>query len=59
MSNEFELIEHRQSKGVHAFLIDMNYRRPHLHTDLELIYVLKGQLIVQTEGRKITVQEQE
>lgn len=59
MSNEFELIEHHQSKGVHAFLIEMNYRRPHLHTDLELIYVVEGQLTVHTEGQKHWVREKE
>ncbi|MHC5268577.1 AraC family transcriptional regulator [Enterococcus sp. LJL98] len=59
MSNEFELIEHHQSKGVHAFLIEMKYRRPHLHTDLELIYVVEGQLIVQTEGQQYLVKQKE
>lgn len=59
MSNEFELIEHHQSKGVHAFLIEMKYRRPHLHTDLELIYVIEGQLIVQTDGQKHSVHKNE
>lgn len=59
MSNEFELIEHHQSKGVHAFLIEMKYRRPHLHTDLELIYVIEGQLIVQTDGQQHLVNQHE
>lgn len=57
MSNEFELIEHNQARGVHAFLIDMNYRRPHLHTDLEWIYVLEGQLIITMDNEHLKVEK--
>lgn len=53
MLNEFELIAHDQTSGVHAFLIDMNYRRPHLHTDLEWIYVLDGQLTLTIENQTL------
>lgn len=59
MSNEFELIEHNQTRGVHAFLIDMNYRRPHLHTDLEWIYVLEGQLTLTIENQTLQIERDE
>ena len=59
MSNEFELIEHDQTQGVHAFLIDMHYRRPHLHTDLEWIYVLEGELHLTIENDKIQLKQDE
>lgn len=59
MSNEFELIEHDQTRGVHAFLIDMNYRRPHLHTDLEWIYVLEGQLTLTIENQILQIERDE
>lgn len=46
MSNEFEIIEHDKMNHLYAFLIEMKYRQPHLHTDIEIIYVIRGTLSV-------------
>lgn len=51
MNNEFELIEHNSVADFYAFLIEMKYRVPHLHTDIEVIYVLKGTLVIHSEEK--------
>lgn len=55
MSNEFELINHNTVNNFYAFVIDLKYRRPHLHTDIEIIIVLKGNLKVTSEDKEIIV----
>lgn len=57
MANEFELVEHNEVNDLFTFVIDMKYRRPHLHTDIEIIYVLKGMLIVKSEEKVHHVNE--
>ncbi|TYU82725.1 AraC family transcriptional regulator [Listeria monocytogenes] len=50
-TTEFELVKHRKLQGIRAFLIDMNYRRPHLHSELEIIYVLRGMLSLTIDSK--------
>lgn len=57
MKNEYELIDHHKVTDIKAFLIDISYRRPHLHTDLEIIYCMKGELIVHLENKTSIVQQ--
>lgn len=58
-TTEFELVAHHKLQGIKAFLIDMNYRRPHLHSDLELIYVLRGTLALTTDAKTYYVRKNE
>ena len=44
---------------IKAFLIDMNYRRPHLHSDLEIIYVLRGTLALTMDSKTYYVRKNE
>lgn len=57
MKNEYELIDHHKVNDIKAFVIDINYRRPHLHTDLEIIYILEGSLTVKLEQQIIQVEK--
>lgn len=57
MKNEYELIDHHKVTDIKAFLIDISYRRPHLHTDLEIIYCMKGELTVRLEHKTCIVQQ--
>lgn len=59
MSTEFELIEHSHVKNVYTFLIEMHHRRSHLHTDIEIVYVLRGSLKITTNNRDILVKSDE
>lgn len=59
MLNEFELVEHNKVHDLFYLLIEIQYRRPHLHTDIEIIYVLEGVLTVLTEGQEYLVQQNE
>ena len=58
-TTEFELVEHHKLQGIKAFLIDMNYRRPHLHSDLEIIYVLRGTLALTVDSKTYYVRKNE
>lgn len=58
-TTEFELVEHHKLQGIKAFLIDMNYRRPHLHSDLEIIYVLRGTLALTMDSKTYYVRKNE
>lgn len=55
MNNEFELIEHNKVSNFYAFVIELKYRRPHLHTDIEIIIVLQGTLKITSEDEEIIV----
>lgn len=42
MKNEFEVIEHPHLHYLNIFLVDLGYRTPHFHEDIELILLLNG-----------------
>ncbi|MDE6881439.1 MAG: AraC family transcriptional regulator [Oscillospiraceae bacterium] len=43
---EVELVQHPQIPGLNLFLDTMDYRTPHLHKELELVWVLDGEMAV-------------
>ena len=49
MKNEFEIVEHSHIKYLNVFLVDMNYRSPHLHREFELILVLDGNVAIKSK----------
>ncbi|MDR2976419.1 MAG: AraC family transcriptional regulator [Streptococcaceae bacterium] len=49
LKNEFEKVEHNQVSGLRYFINDIRYRRPHLHFDTEILYVIEGEGIVYTQ----------
>lgn len=42
MNQEYELIRHAKIKHLHTFLINITYRNFHMHSDFELLFILKG-----------------
>ena len=44
MNQEYELIEHSEINGFRVFLVDMLYRTPHNHKDIELCLLLRGEV---------------
>ena len=51
MKNELENIYHSKINNLNFLLVDITYRKPHLHFDIELAFVLEGagQVITQEQ----------
>ena len=45
---EIEIIQHPQIEGLHIFFDTVDYRTPHVHRELEILWILDGSLIVQS-----------
>lgn len=45
---EVEIIRHPQIDGLHVFLDTVDYRTPHVHRELELLWVFDGRLTVRS-----------
>lgn len=45
--NEVEIIGHPQVEGLNLFFNTLDYRTPHLHAELELIWIMENELQVQ------------
>lgn len=52
MRNELETIQHVKMNNLNFLLLDMSYRRPHLHFEMELAFVVEG-------SGKVITQEKE
>lgn len=50
--SEIERIQYPQIDGLHIFFDTVTYRTPHVHPELELIWVVEGGLSVSTEKRR-------
>ncbi|WEV60756.1 AraC family transcriptional regulator [Streptococcaceae bacterium ESL0729] len=50
MSTKFECVEHSEIQDIYIFLVEMKYRSPHLHSDIEIIYLLSGTMNLTTNG---------
>lgn len=46
MANEYELINHLNIKHMNIFLVQLKYRTPHYHNEMELGLVLQGNLCI-------------
>ncbi len=42
MNNEYEIVPHSKLRHINAFVIEINYRNFHMHSDFELIIVMDG-----------------
>ncbi|MFV0529581.1 MAG: helix-turn-helix domain-containing protein [Lachnospiraceae bacterium] len=59
MQNEFEVIEHPHMKYLNIFIVDMNYRAPHIHRDLEINFLLEGAVRIQTVKEECYIRQGE
>ena len=55
MQNELESIFHIRVNHINFLIVDMNYRKPHLHFELEFVFVLEGSGVVQTLGNNFHI----
>lgn len=46
MKSEFEIIKHPNIKYLNVFLVNIDYRTPHLHQDIELILIIDGEVTI-------------
>ena len=51
MHEEYEIVEHNQIRDMNIFLVEMTYRRPHLHREFEICMVLSGEVDIYTERK--------
>lgn len=51
MREEYEIIEHSQVEDLKIFLVDMTYRRPHMHREFEICMVLSGVITIYTNKK--------
>lgn len=54
---ELEVIQHSRIPGVTVFFNTVDYRTAHMHSEWELIWILRNPLQVISEQRRITVQK--
>ena len=52
---EFELVRHPQINGLQLFIDTVQYRTPHFHQELELIWLADGALNVRIEQTQLKV----
>lgn len=55
MKNELENIYHSRVNNLNFLLVDIIYRKPHLHFDLEISFILEGSGFVKTQGNKYKI----
>ena len=56
---EVEVVEHPQIDGLHLFFDTVQYRTPHIHRELEVIWLAEGALDVRIEQTQLRVQPRE
>ena len=52
MKNEFEVVKYPKINNVNTFVVNLTYRTPHLHRDIEINLVLDGQVSVTSKTHK-------
>ena len=55
MKNEYEIIQHNSMKNFKIFLVNLMYRTPHIHGDIEICFILKGTVDVTSQNKTLTV----
>ena len=55
MKNEYEIIQHNGMKNFKIFLVNLMYRTPHIHSDIEICFILKGTVHVTSQNKILTV----
>ena len=50
VAREFEIVSNPQFRNLHVFLVRMLSRTPHIHREMELGYVLRGEAALRYGG---------
>ena len=53
MKNQYEIISHTTIHSFKIFLVNLLYREPHVHGDIEICYILEGSVIMCSKGQKL------
>ena len=53
--NEYEIVHCEKIKHIHLFLVNINYRNPHVHKEIELSLVLEGNATVRLQNAAFSV----
>lgn len=56
---ELEIVRHPQIDGLHIFVDTVDYRTPHVHRELELVWILDGSLAVQNSSTPCKIRQGE
>lgn len=54
-----ELVQYKENPKIQCFAVIINNRMPHLHDDIEIIYVLKGSITVERKDKVDTLRAQD
>ena len=57
MKREYEIIPHPRLKHLCCFIVDIDYRTPHVHRELELSLILKGGMTITSMRESTRMQE--
>lgn len=55
MKNELETVTHQRVNNLTFLLVDIAYRRPHLHFDVEVSFLLEGRGIIRTQDTEFEI----
>lgn len=56
IKHEYEVVAHAQLEQLNLFVVEMGYRAPHLHDDLELGLVLSGKVMLNASDEAIRLE---
>lgn len=54
-----DIVQQRKMEGLRIFFNTLEYRTPHFHDSIEIIWVMEGRLLVYSEGDTLTLNEGE
>ena len=57
MGDEFEIVPHKSVSGLQVLLVNLLYREPHVHSDLECCYVLSGEAVVTSRNQELILKK--
>lgn len=57
MKKEIELVHHDFLSNVHVLINEIKYRQPHLHKEIEFLYVLSGEIKVITNNQELLLKQ--
>lgn len=59
MKNEYEIVPHSKLRHINVFVIEINYRNFHMHSDFELIIVIEGKGYIKLKNDNLALKSGE
>jgi AraC-like DNA-binding protein len=57
MGNEYEFVKHNAIENLKVFLVNLVYREPHIHEDVEINYILEGSVIIRSKTQVLNLKQ--